>query len=785
MDADMRPIASVVIPLYQRADLTEGCLNALERVGLDGIELVMVDNACTDETPQLLDAWSDRLTVIRNETNLGFAAGCNQGARAATGPIVIFLNNDTEVHEGWLEPLLAAVADDRVGVAGSRLLYPTGRVQHAGMAVMPGCVLVHIHRYAPGDHPVVTRTRDLTVVTGACMAIRRERFLELRGFDEGYRNGYEDTDLCMRLASLGLVARYCGDSVITHLESASPGRLDSDHLNGALFRRRWGGCEPDLDRLLAEDGLSDLAPPGLIWRGPLLDASPEATAGRAAMADLAAHGMRPAVLENPMRPCVPGIGHDLKTLAAVNRLYLSRGPARVLHHLVPGGPAAWGAPGADLVAIVGPGAGVPDALAPDTRAVIALGAAHGQQYPLVSIDSEPIGIADALDFVLGPMAERPDGIGFWGPAVGPSPAAATGRALIASVASSGRPVRCVASDAEDADPPAPLGAIGPQDFLPEVWIASGPPLGRDGGAEWDRLTMAVGGLVVGRPWTYAAEWPSSWTTALRAARELWVASRMHRDALVADGLDPARVAVVPEPLDTHLFRPLERATEGTPITFLCVCRPGWGGGCDLALRAFVDEFGADEPVKLRLVAEGTDSAQIESDVLGVLAAMGRDPADTPDIDLVAAGPSLPTLATAYREADAVVSVPRLDAFGNGVMRALASGVPIIACADGHHGHLVDSRGGLAVELAARPKIPWRRGGDVAEPNGLHGLEVSIASLRQRMRELADDPFAARRGALFTVSAATDFAGAEAVARVIDRRLDGLHVGRAATLRVAA
>ncbi len=287
----------------------------------------MVDNASTDGTPALCAEWAGRATVITNPVNMGFAAACNQGVQAATGEVVVLLNLDTEVHDGWLDPLLEAVADPRVGVAGSRLLYPGGRIQHAGMAVMPGCITVHIHRYVPGDHPVVTRTRDLSIVTGACMAMRRELFLEVGGFDEGYRNGFEDTDLCLRLCDRGLVARYCGDSVVTHHESMSPGRLDHDHVNGARFRARWGHWEPDLARLLAEDGI-DAAPPDLLWRGPVCDASPAAAAAREAITRMATAGHRPAVLEVPSGDAIPGAGMDLEVVAAINRLYLSRGPPR-------------------------------------------------------------------------------------------------------------------------------------------------------------------------------------------------------------------------------------------------------------------------------------------------------------------------------------------------------------------------------------------------------------------------------------------------------------------------
>ncbi|MEW6581368.1 MAG: glycosyltransferase family 2 protein, partial [Actinomycetota bacterium] len=282
------PRASVVIPIHNRVDLMRACLASLERTGLDGVELVLVDNASTGGMDALLDEMEGNAVIRRNPANLGFAAACNQGARMASAPVVVFLNTDTEVRDGWLDPLLDAVADPAVGMAGSRLLYPGGRIQHAGMALLPGVIPVHLHRGAPGDLDVAARTRDLTFVTAACAAIRRDLFLTEGGFDEAYRNGWEDVDLCLRLARRGLTARYRGDSVVVHHESASPGRSDQDGPNSRLFRSRWSAWPSDWDRLLADDGLPPLRAGDAVWTGPLFDGTPEAAIGVQTVTALAA-----------------------------------------------------------------------------------------------------------------------------------------------------------------------------------------------------------------------------------------------------------------------------------------------------------------------------------------------------------------------------------------------------------------------------------------------------------------------------------------------------------------
>ncbi|MFN8121947.1 MAG: glycosyltransferase [Thermoleophilia bacterium] len=762
---------SIVIPLYQRADLTAACLASLERTGtLERAELVMVDNASTDGTPELCAAWADRATIITNPVNMGFAAACNQGVRAATGDVVILLNLDTEVHDGWLDPLLDAVADPAVGVAGSRLLYPGGRIQHAGMAVMPGCITVHIHRYVPGDHPVVTRTRDLAIVTGACMAMRRDLYLEMGGFDEGYRNGFEDTDLCLRLASRGLVARYCGDSVVTHHESMSPGRLDHDHVNGARFRARWGTWEPDLRRLLAEDGIDD-APPDVLWRGPLLDGSEAAAAGREAVAALSAAGHRPAVLEVMSGDAIPGADMDLGLVAAINRLYLSRGPARVFHHVAPGGPSPAPVAGALLVIVAGPGGrGLPPLPAPDAAVALDADAAEalGAALPGVPCGTgDPGAIADAL---LGPVPERPEGVGYWGPSLGPGHEAGALRGLLRTLTAGDRPVRLVPTDANvPGAGQAPLPDLGPQDFLPGLWVAGGAPVSPGGDADWDRLVGAAGGLLAGWCWADATAFPPAWHEALRRADDVWVTHPEALPALAAAGVPEDRRAVVPPAVDTSAYRPREPREPGAPVEFLAVTGWNWLGGWDLALRAFVEEFAAGEAVRLRLAVREAPAPGVdpEREAVNLLARLGLDPAAVADIDLVTRPPDEATLARAFRAADAVVHVPRGDGLGLPVLRAMACGVPVICVAGVAQSALV-GEAGITVP-SARDAVVAAPGTDPALA-GLRAVEADLTALRAAMRAVQAAPEAYLASAAGGVDRLRAYAGAPAVEAAVAERI---------------
>ena len=186
---------------------------------------------------QLIDNLADTAYGHKVEVVSGgsFAENCNKGAEGATEDILIFLNDDTLPHVGWLQPLLDAFSDPEVGIVGARLLYPDGRIQHAGVYFdAPGGVLT--------AHNVTedVESCDVDAVTGACLAIRRELFVACDGFDEGFDNGYEDVDLCLRVRAGGWRIRYCAESTLIHYESQSgPARWRSVGANVQRLQDLW------------------------------------------------------------------------------------------------------------------------------------------------------------------------------------------------------------------------------------------------------------------------------------------------------------------------------------------------------------------------------------------------------------------------------------------------------------------------------------------------------------------------------------------------------------------
>ncbi|HWB23113.1 MAG TPA: glycosyltransferase [Gaiellaceae bacterium] len=242
---------TIVIPVFNRLDLTRQCLEALRRATpSDLYDIVVVDNASTDGTSGYLrrERAAGRLKAVINESNLGFGRACNRAAKLARGQYVVFLNNDTIPLPGWLEPLIATAADPSVGAVGSRLFYPNGTLQHAGIA-LPNGIPTHVHRAQPGDFPAALERRDYPAVTGASVLFRRSLLEQLQGFDEIYEMYVEDVDLCLRVWEAGFRVVYEPASALIHLESASirdVARRDEQVRAGwATMHTRWHGRWPE------------------------------------------------------------------------------------------------------------------------------------------------------------------------------------------------------------------------------------------------------------------------------------------------------------------------------------------------------------------------------------------------------------------------------------------------------------------------------------------------------------------------------------------------------------
>lgn len=218
---------SIIVLHYGNPALTDACLDHLD----GDTEVVVVDNQ-GGYTHARIDLY------VRPRENVGFARGCNLGARTATGDLLVFLNNDTVPRAGWLTSLMLPFFEPEVGIAGGKLLYPNGHVQHAGVDIYRDERGVLTGRHA--DPVFADARRDVPAVTGACLAVRRSWFDSVGGFDTGYWNGYEDVDLCLQAAADGWTVRYEPSCVVVHHESASgPERWTKVRENIERLQERW------------------------------------------------------------------------------------------------------------------------------------------------------------------------------------------------------------------------------------------------------------------------------------------------------------------------------------------------------------------------------------------------------------------------------------------------------------------------------------------------------------------------------------------------------------------
>jgi GT2 family glycosyltransferase len=274
---------SVIIPTRDRADLLERCVEGLlNRTDYPALEIIVLDNDSREErTRQLFDRYPVR--VLPQPGAFNWAAMNNAGARAATGEILLFLNNDTDVIEqGWLRALAAYAIRPEIGAVGAKLLFADGTVQHAGIWLGPDARVRHLLRLSnrndPGYLGQLSLTRNLSAVTGACLAIRRNLFLEVGGFDESFPVSYNDIDLCLRLIQRGYRIVWTPHSELLHLESASRGssewRWRKEEADFRRFRTRWDQqlehdpfFNPNLD-LIGEEKLALAFPPRIKkpWR---------------------------------------------------------------------------------------------------------------------------------------------------------------------------------------------------------------------------------------------------------------------------------------------------------------------------------------------------------------------------------------------------------------------------------------------------------------------------------------------------------------------------------------
>lgn len=228
---EQAPLVSIVIPTKNKPELLRMCLEGLlHATDYPNKEVIVVDTGSDEpETlayyEQLKSEPQVRIVHFRNKFN--YSAACNFGAVRARGEFLLFLNNDIEIIKSdWLQELVRFAMRPGVGVVGTKLIYPSLELQHAGVSI--GIHLAALMYRSGGgiewdvfgspDHP-----RNWLAIMGACQMVRRSAFEEVGGFDESYLIAMSDVALCMRIWRAGYRTAYTPYACLVHHEGATRG----------------------------------------------------------------------------------------------------------------------------------------------------------------------------------------------------------------------------------------------------------------------------------------------------------------------------------------------------------------------------------------------------------------------------------------------------------------------------------------------------------------------------------------------------------------------------------
>src|SRR5215211_2624566 len=244
------PKVSLIIPTRDNVSMLKNCLESIERLTTYGnYEIIIMDNDSVDPaTIEYLASTPHRVIPFRERFN--YSRINNVGVSHAEGEYVLLLNDDTEVISGgWLEAMLEHAQRPEVGAVGAKLIYPDGRIQHAGVLVGVGGswgpgVATHSHQFYPSEFAgylgTAAKITNYSAVTAACMLLRKSVFDEVGGFDEeDLRVSFNDVDLCLRIRGLGYSILYTPYAELYHHESVSRG-YKGDPVEILYMRERWG-----------------------------------------------------------------------------------------------------------------------------------------------------------------------------------------------------------------------------------------------------------------------------------------------------------------------------------------------------------------------------------------------------------------------------------------------------------------------------------------------------------------------------------------------------------------
>jgi GT2 family glycosyltransferase len=210
-DIPKQELVSIIIPFKDKMEVLKKCIDSIfEKTTYNNYEILLIKNNCSEkETDKYLESiWNDkRIKILERNVPFNYSAINNWAIPYADGKFILFLNNDTEVISSeWLDEMMSYAARKDVGAVGAQLLYPDGRIQHAGVILGLTGLAGHIfcrQRLEETYFDLANYPRNYLAVTAACLLIKKNKFLEVGGFDERFTVCGNDVDLCLKLYEKG------------------------------------------------------------------------------------------------------------------------------------------------------------------------------------------------------------------------------------------------------------------------------------------------------------------------------------------------------------------------------------------------------------------------------------------------------------------------------------------------------------------------------------------------------------------------------------------------------
>ena len=254
-----RPAVSILMVTHGAEDWVRRALRAVLENTEPCYEMILVDNASGAEMVRRLRSEVENVRLVVNEMNRGFGPASNQAAALAAAPLLVLLNSDALVHDGWLTFLRERMESrSDVGAVTPQLRNLDQTLQEAGALLFGNGYTQFVGFGDDPEKPEYLFPRELDYASAACLLVRRKAFFEVGGFDATYAPAYyEDVDLCLELARKGYRTLYEPRAIVTHVRGASGNPELAKRLwtrNHPLFSERWKEFLAGRPEYTPEDG---------------------------------------------------------------------------------------------------------------------------------------------------------------------------------------------------------------------------------------------------------------------------------------------------------------------------------------------------------------------------------------------------------------------------------------------------------------------------------------------------------------------------------------------------